>query len=554
MKKLLLILVFFIPFISVYSQEIEEQLLPTSNIGLRNVPILELPAIDLETIRVEDSINDLDKSIPWRYGILRPIIVNLENDCQWTTLENGDRLWRVGIKSPEAINISINFDDFHLPDGGMMQLYNEDRSDVSKIFTSLENRGLKKLGSWYIHGETIFAEYYQPSGTNQPVELNIGSIIHGYRLGRVNDILGNSNAGRGINDSGACNYDVNCSIGQDFDSKKDFVKKAVALLNLGNGYLCSAALINNTAQDKKPLLLTANHCLDNSDPTYWSVRFNWTSPNPVCAEEEQSADIQSNFTMSGTQYRASNSASDFALVELFNEIPASWDVAFAGWDRSDITPDFQVGIHHPNGDIMKICRDNDPASKEDANGTQVWLINGVSAGNGNGWDIGTTESGSSGSPLFNQDGRIIGQLYAGQSFCNGTENNNDYDVYGRIAVSWDAGTTPETRLMDWLDPSGSGTTIIDGLSNALNTPDFELSGQLEVYPNPAAQYVYILNTRYPNLSYSMYNIIGQEINQGNISASENRIDVSQFNEGVYFLKIIDADSNDDITKKIIINR
>ena len=170
-----------------------------------------------------------------------------------------------------------------------------------------------------------------------------------------------------------------------------------------------------------------------------------------------------------------------------NEIPSSWDVAFAGWDRSDDLPEFQVGIHHPNGDIMKICRDDDPAEKENANGTDVWLIKGVSAGNGNGWEIGTTESGSSGSPLFNQDGRVIGQLYAGQSFCNGTENNGDYDIYGRFAISWDNGTTPETRLMDWLDPIGTGQYAIDNLSNALNTPDFELTGLLRVLPQSSVQ-------------------------------------------------------------------
>ena len=29
------------------------------------------------------------------------------------------------------------------------------------------------------------------------------------------------------------------------------------------------------------------------------------------------------------------------------------------------------------------------------------------------WDLGTTEGGSSGSPLFNQDHRVIGQLHGG---------------------------------------------------------------------------------------------------------------------------------------------
>ena len=43
------------------------------------------------------------------------------------------------------------------------------------------------------------------------------------------------------------------------------------------------------------------------------------SPNPVCGTGEDSADLQSNFTMSGAALRANNQQSDFALVELYNE-------------------------------------------------------------------------------------------------------------------------------------------------------------------------------------------------------------------------------------------
>ena len=43
---------------------------------------------------------------------------------------------------------------------------------------------------------------------------------------------------------------------------------------------------------------------------------------------------------------------------------------------------------------MKICRDDSGAVKENANGTEVWLVGGVSVGQGDGWELGTTESGS----------------------------------------------------------------------------------------------------------------------------------------------------------------
>ncbi|HPF10968.1 MAG TPA: T9SS type A sorting domain-containing protein [Flavobacteriaceae bacterium] len=550
--RIFLLYFFFILSASLLSQELEQR--PISwEIGLRDIAPIELPPIDLVAIQAEDSINDLDKSLPWRYGILRPIVLDLREQGNLTVLNNGGHLYRMAIKSPNAVNLSVNFDGFYLPKGARLQMYNPSKTDFSKVYTANNNRWSKLLGSWYITGDVIVLEYYQPPGIVTPPVLKIGNIIHGYRMGKVDDLV-NPNPMLGFEDSGDCNYDVNCSVGSDFEERKNKLKKAVALLNLGNGHLCSSVLVNNTEQNKTPYLLTANHCLQDSNPQLWSVRFNWVSPNPVCGTPETSTNVQNNFTISGAELRASNALSDFALVELYSDIPDSWDVAFAGWDRSDSTPLYEVGIHHPNGDIMKVCRDNDPAMKDIANGTKVWLIKGHSVGNGNGWDLGTTESGSSGSPLFNQEGRIIGQLYAGLSSCNGVATNGEYDIYGRFAVSWDAGSTPQTRLKDWLDPFNTGVMAVNTLENSLNIGEFEYEGQLSVYPNPANDYVFIMNPRYPNLRFELFNTLGQLLLSGKASNTESRLSIGDLSEGIYFLYLIDEDSQNDVTKKIIVQR
>ena len=513
--------------------------------------IIHLDPLDFSLIVEEDRINDLDKSQPWRYGIERPLSLNMWDHGIWNRLEDGGKLWRLAIQSPNALNMSINFDDFYLPPGSKLQLYNNDHTDITSTFTSLQNHSGNQLGTWFVEGDTVWLEYYQPPNSNGVSTLHIASIIHGYRLGRVNNALGLE---RGFNDSGACNYDVNCFIGDDFDSKKDVLKKAVALLNLGNGYLCSATLVNNTKADKTPFLLTANHCLEMSDPRLWSIRFNWVSPNPVCGIGGDSGELNTNFTMSGAEIRANNPLTDFALVELNNPIPGAWDVAFAGWDNSDIEPLFEVGIHHPNGDIMKICRDDSGAQKMNANGTEVWLIGGEQQGWGDGWEIGTTESGSSGSPLFNENGKIIGQLYAGHAACDGMETNGDYDLYGRFGVSWNIGTSSGGRLKDWLDFADTGQTTMETLQNILNVPDFELTGELKIYPNPASTSITVMNSRYPHLSYEFSNLIGQRLHAGSLSNTTNTISLEDLSEGVYMLRLTDEESQDFITKKIIVKR
>lgn len=548
-KILLFFILILLPWLS-FSQE-ESQPMSWSQSMRESVTPIVLDPLETAQIIREDSINDLDKSLPWRYGIERTLQINSEEHGVWSNLETGGRIWRVALTSPEAVNLSVNFDKFHLPVGSKLHFYNNDRTDISKTYTVLDNRENRVFSSWFVDGETIWIEYYEPTYAPGIVKLNIGSIVHGYRMGAVNQFL---DQGRGLNDSGDCNYDVNCGIGSDFESKKSLLKKAVALLNLGNGYLCSAVLLNNTSEDKTPYLLTGNHCLDFSDPGLWSVRFNWVSPSPACGDGTESENIETNFTLSGANLVANNVESDFALVELSNDIPPSWDVVFAGWDNSDTDPLFEVGIHHPNGDIMKICRDDSGAVKEVANGTQVWLIEGVSQGNGDGWEIGTTESGSSGSPLFDQNGRIIGQLFGGLASCNGLETNADYDIYGRFGVSWNAGNTPETRLADWLDPEATGLETIEILQNILNVQDNELVGNLDIFPNPANNILEIMNNRYPNLTYRFYNLLGQEIKNGSLSNTINYISVSAFQEGIYLLHLRDEDSNSEITKKIVIER
>jgi len=549
MRLFLLLLLFVFSPLIINGQE-QEVVLPFSwdyELQNRIVPI-ELPPLDLRSVIEEDRVNDKDKSLPWRYGVNRPIELDLSTDGVRTELPGGGAVWQIALRSPGAVNLSINFSAFYLPEGAYLHFYNEDRTDVSKGHNQDSNLPLQRFGSWIIEGETIWIEYYQPPGISETPRLVIDGLIHGYRMGQVHQLLDT----RGMNDSGDCNYDVNCPVGADFDNKKDLVKKAVALLNLGNGYLCSAVLMNNTQRDKTPYLLTGNHCLENSDPALWSVRFNWVSPAPDCGTDEESEDLQTNFTMSGAQLRANNSRSDFALVELYNTIPESWDVTFAGWDRTDGVPEFSVGIHHPNGDIMKICRDDNSPVVENALGTEVWLIKGVSAGGGNGWDIGTTESGSSGSPLFDPEGRVIGQLYAGMAFCNGTDNNGEYDVYGRFAISWEGNGTDQSRLSDWLDPLGTGQTTSDSMSNILSVPDNELTGQLAIYPNPVASQLTIMNTRYPGLQFELYTLSGRLLLSGPASDTMSVINVQSYANGVYFLRLADPDSGSELTKKLIV--
>ena len=451
MKKITLLFALFFS-VTLFSQVTNEGK-PASWKLLNNEKSIQtniLPSFDLKALQAEDAINDIDKEGPWRFGYKHLVNFGFE-DGQWTTLKNGDRIWRMKFNSPGALSMNVIFDQFFMPEGGKLYLYNDDRTDLLGAYTAIQNQKSGTLGTWIVEGETLWVEYNEPANVKGQGKLHFESITHAYRT------AASEREEKGLGDSGNCNHDVDCPIGDDWEAHKENNKKAVAKILSGGSDWCSGALINNTANDGTPYLLTANHCVEGQNPANWAFIFGWISPNPVCATTDNSTNGSTTMTISGASLRAKNAASDFCLVELSSAPPTDWDRTWSGWDRTDDLPNFVVGMHHPSGDIMKICRDDSGPIHTTYSGTAEWEITAA----GNGWEIGVTEGGSSGSPLYDPNGRIIGQLHRGMAACSGTNDNDDFDQYGRFATSWDNGSTDATKLQPWLDPLGTNPETLD---------------------------------------------------------------------------------------------
>ncbi|MGB1075374.1 MAG: trypsin-like peptidase domain-containing protein [Flavobacteriales bacterium] len=403
----------------------------------------EMPALDWEEIMQHDSVTDGMKDVPWRFGIEHPVNWNLDNAGQWTS-EDGHQVWRLGVHCPEGLSISFDLSTFDVPKGGELFVWNGDRSEFLGAFNHLSVKDWGGLSLGLIHGDRAVLEYRLPEGQTEAGAIEIAQVIHGYRsLLRHAEGLATSIADRGpFGNSGACNINVNCPEGTPWATEK----KSVALITNGGYAVCTGALVNNTAQDGTPFFLTANHCLGN--PSTWVYYFNHESS--TCSGSSG----PTNQSISGGTLLASNGGSDVALIELSAAPPTSYNVQYAGWDASGSAPTSATGIHHPSGDVKKICFEEDAPYTSTAGGAQVWWIGA--------WEAGVTEPGSSGSPLFDQNHRIIGQLYGGAAACSGTSNNGSFDYYGRFDVSWDAGSSSNSRLVDWLDPGNTGTLVLNG--------------------------------------------------------------------------------------------
>ncbi|WP_395091380.1 T9SS type A sorting domain-containing protein [Vaginella massiliensis] len=418
------------------------------------VETITMPSFDVEKLKKEDKENEERIIKPFRFGKEFDVNYSPKTHGTWTTLANGDRIWRLQIESKDAITLNFLLDQYQLSPNAKLYLHNENNQFIG-YYTANENSKTKQVNTWLIDGSKATVEFYEPKAEIGQSTFVISKVVHGYRS------IPNMNPTKGLNTSGHCNVDVNCAAGDNFELQK----RAVALILSSSSELCSGTLINNTAQDGTPYFLTANHCINSQTPN-WAFRFRWISENPDCATTAPSGDGPRIYTMNGATIIAKNAPSDFALLKLKNDIPLDWDLVLAGWDNSGAVPENVTGMHHPDGDIMKISQYYSSPLATIRQNVAVWEIPD--------WDLGMTEGGSSGSALFDHNGKIVGQLYGGQAACSGTQSNGKWDGYGRFNVSWEGGGSAATRLKDWLDPSQSGVTTVDHYQFQILANDLQL--------------------------------------------------------------------------------
>ena len=417
-------------------------------------------ALNMSTVNTDD-IADSIANQPPRFGFPHTVSYNLVNSGTWKTLPSGEKLWQLKIVCPSSKSINFVFSQYHLPQYATLHIYNPITGKSIGGFTDRNNKGTfaspKKMTTGLVYGDNVILELKLPANQQSNAKLQIGSIVHGYRY-----IYFTQNQLKAFGSSGSCNVNINCPEG---NNKQD-QKRGVTMLMINGSRFCTGSLVNNTANDRKLYLLTAHHCLggkdaiSNPDASDWS--FAWEYEAPSCANPNNEPPVK---ITSGAVVRANNPASDFALIELsedpLNLMPPILTY-FNGWDRSNNLASGGYGIHHPRGDIKKISTFNNvPNQMTVTFGGQTadcWNANWIQTTT----NFGITEPGSSGSPLFGNNGRIIGQLFGGPSSCNASASQKN-DQYGRFSISWNNATDNRRRLMTWLDPSNTNSQFINGI-------------------------------------------------------------------------------------------
>ena len=438
--------------------------------------------IDLQSPSVQQLIDE-DRTVFGNTRFAAPINCEIDPTKEgiWSVSGN-QKTWTLTLRSKNALHLTLLYKNFRIPQGASLKAYNKDRSQQFGPYTSKANNDKKTFVTSLVEGDEVTLEYTTPLLHSSISPFTIWRVYYGFRQAPESSTIHHQedNSSRmidttlGFGKSSPCNININCPLGANAQTIKKGVGRIFLVMDQGLTGYCTGSLINNTQNNGDPLFLSAFHCQDGFTPLwdYWVFDFGYESGS--CTNPAQ--EPNSNFIV-GAAPLAGRRQTDFLLMRLnVLYIPPSYKLFLPGWSRDTSAPIANSTlIHHPKGDIQKISYDKDQAI---ANPNSIKWNNNVTTDAFNHWrmilDQGVFEIGSSGAPLFNQNGQIIGQLHGGN-----INNCTVLNIFaGRLAKSWEGDGTPSTRLKDWLDPNNTGVKSVQGYDPPDTIPYYIMAGYI----------------------------------------------------------------------------
>ncbi len=279
-----------------------------------------------------------------------------------------------------------------------------------------------------VAGDALTLEIELPPGVDaSEVEIAVPQLSH---LWWTHAAVARADALK-VGEAGSCNADATCSPEYDFEAR------AIARMEYvrdGGAYLCTGTLMADVGASGTPYFLGANHCVGDQTTastlsTYWFYRAatcNSTVLDPAATR-----------VTGGATLLHASATTDTSFMVLSGSPPAG--AVHAGSLLAPVAAGTALaGLHHPAGDLLKLSLGTTPAyarcedtrcAPQDVNGGNFLILR---------WTRGTTESGSSGSPVFVDIGirrYVVGHLFAGAASCSRPDGN---DYYGRFDQAYPA--------------------------------------------------------------------------------------------------------------------
>lgn len=466
----------------------------------------EFPILDLTAIAAEDALR-ASTGGPARFAIDRSTDLKTAINGTWEQA-GSTSIWRLHIVAGKnTASLNFGFTKYHMPPSAKLYIYDSEHRYVAGPYGE-EHNPTGQLWTPIIASHDVFIELDVATSERDQVALVLGQVNQGYRgLGTHSKgyqqpdfgqpKLAGTCSPKQIN-SGTCNMDVAClAPGDPWNDPR----RAVAAITVNGSDTCTGSLVNNTANDHRMLFITASHCSigtgnDQAVVVYWN--YEWpTCRTPGSGASGQSNPPDPNITSSGSTWLtgtpspfgscSGGSCTDVTLIEFNQPADPAWNLFWEGWDRRTLgavcqessdptsTAGLCASIHHPNVDekrITFVAQDLSTSGISGGSNTHwhaMWdpsppILPNIPSPQPTSLPPGVTEPGSSGSPLFTSEQRLVGVLSGGASHCGATGADLS-DEYGQLAVAWDYGTAP-TRVGDFLDPLATGALYIDGIGTS----------------------------------------------------------------------------------------
>lgn len=411
---------------------------------------------------------------PLRVGIDRPLaaVTTPRTAGAWQDNGDGTWTWRLRLTDPGAVAVRVWFEDLHTVTGETLTIGDATGRYAERMDIASAPPG-RSLWSSALPGDTALIELTAPGAAlaAEPAFIRVGGTAHLYHPSFRDDpqtlILRDT-----------CNEDVAC------ESPDAISRDAVGRMSYsrnGTQYLCTGALLADLdSRDRVPYFLTAAHCISTQDVAD-TLTVYWFYQRDVCGGTGPA--LSSRPRTSGAALLATSSDSDVTLLRLTQ--PMAGGQGFAAWTSQPLAMgETCAGIHHPGGGLKEYSRgqrDSTPLNCTSRPATNYYYGN---------WSVGITEGGSSGSPLFDSQWRVVGQLYGKccPSSCalSDCTNRDQWNfLYGRFDVSFPLLAPFLARCPG--DFNGSGAVSVQDIFDFLAAyfaadpnADFNRSGALSV--------------------------------------------------------------------------
>jgi hypothetical protein len=315
---------------------------------------------------------------------------------------------------------------------------------------------------------------WTPSVPGEEVALDVeapaaalaGSAAYGFTLDAALELVRPEGMG-GLGtqaDSSGCVLDATCFSDADF-AGYDAARHAVALLEFAEdfvGFGCTGTLLNDSASDGTPFLLTAHHCI-STQTVAASLEAFFDDYTPSCNGTPPA--LSGLPTAKGSTLLVTgraDTAPDFTLLRLHG-LPGGR--TFLGWDAAprDVADGAQLfRISHPEEEAQSFSK-----TRADPRGAQCTLDNlPLSRFIYSDLEVGTVEPGSSGSAAMLADGRVVGQLFGSCGFgdpCSSAQQTLDGGLFASFA-----------QLQPFLSPGVAGACVPGDFKLCLGKKRFQV--------------------------------------------------------------------------------